>query len=221
MDVAENSRRFLSSKWYRLGLTSAVLTFGVMSVHNFLSVNNPVGKGVLVVEAWIPAQALAESARIFNSGRYSYFVVVGGPIQGVGSLSDRPRTYDDLAAKRLEKLGFDTKKLVKITVPYEPAGSRTIASAAAVKAWLGDSGISVCCVEIFTVGVHARRSWVLFQRVLGDRYRVGIIAGSEVSDDQSRFWFFSKRGIWIFVRNLAGYAYSKFIVLSSVIPFRP
>jgi hypothetical protein len=37
-----------------------------------------VGEGILVVEAWIPEQTLAESAKIFNSGRYRYLVVVGG-----------------------------------------------------------------------------------------------------------------------------------------------
>jgi hypothetical protein len=183
----------------------------MMSIHDFLAVNNPVGEGILVVEAWIPPQTLTESVNVFNSGRYSYLVVVGGPIQGSSSGSSAPTTYDDLAAKRLEKLGFDTKNLVKISVPGVSAG-RTLASATAVKRWLGSSGTPVCCVDVFTVGVHARKSWVLFQHALGKRYRVGIIAGPVVSYNR-RFWFFSTRGIWLVVRNLAGYVYSKFWIL--------
>jgi hypothetical protein len=129
----------------------------------------------------------------------------------MGSNSNHPTTYDDLAAKRLQKLGFDTKKLVKISVPGVSAG-RTLASATAVKRWLSSSGISVCCVEVFTKGVHARKSWILFRRALGDGYRVGIIAGSDESYDR-RFWFFSTRGIRIVVRNLAGYVYSTLWIL--------
>jgi hypothetical protein len=186
--------------------------FVVMSIHDFLAVNNPVGEGTLVVEGWIPAQTLTESVNVFNSGRYSYLVVVGGPIQGSSSESNAPTTYEDLAAKRLEKLGFDTKKLVKISAPAVSPGCRTLASATAVKRWLGTSGTSVCCIDVFTVAVHARKSWVLFRHALGDHYRVGIIAGSKVSYDR-RFWLFSTRGIWLVVRNLAGYVYSKFWIL--------
>ena len=211
MGIGEDWRRSSSSKWVLFGIISAVLIFVVMFIHDFLAVNNPVGEGILVVEAWIPAQTLAESANVFNSRHYNDLVVVGGPIQGMGSNSNHPTTYDDLAAKRLQKLGFDTKKLVKISVPGVSAG-RTLASATAVKRWLSSSGISVCCVEVFTKGVHARKSWILFRRALGDGYRVGIIAGSDESYDR-RFWFFSTRGIRIVVRNLAGYMYSTLWIL--------
>jgi hypothetical protein len=192
------------------GITGSLLLV-VISVHDFLAVNNPVGEGTLVVEAWIPAQALTESANVFNSGRYSYLVVVGGPIQGSGSDFTDSTTYPDLAAKRLEKLGFDSKKIVKISVPGVSTG-HTLASATAVKRWLANSGTSVCCVDVFTVGVHARRSWILFRHALGDRYRVGIISGRDVSYDP-RFWFFSRRGIWKVVRNLAGYVFYRLWIL--------
>ena len=214
MRIWGNWRGFLAPKrvplWVTLGIGVALIFF-LLSIYGFLAVSNPVGEGVLVVEAWIPAKTLEESAIVFGSGRYRYLVIVGGPMQESGSKSNDPTTWADLAASRLEKLGFDTKKLVQISVPAVSSG-RTLAGATAVKSWLGSSRISVCCVDVFTVGPHARKSWILTRYALGDGYRVGIIAGSPDSYDP-RFWLASRRGIWVVVRNLTGYVYSKFWIL--------
>jgi hypothetical protein len=213
MGVGKRRRRPLFSKAVWWGMISVALIFGVKAAHDFLAVSKPVGEGVLVVEAWVPARALAESAHVFNSGRYSCLVLVGGPVRGTARNSNYLTTYDDLAEDRLENIGFDTKKLVKIHVPTEPVGRRTLSSATAVTRWLSSSGTSVCCVDVFTVGEHARKTWVFFRYALGDRYRVGIISGSEASYTRTRFWFLSKKGIWIFARDLVGYFYSKLWVL--------
>jgi hypothetical protein len=214
MRIGVNWRWSLASKrvplWVTLGI-GVVLIFFLLSVHGFLAVSNPVGEGILVVEAWIPAKTLEESATVFNSGRYRYLLLVGDPMQGSGSKSNDPTTRADLAASRLQKLGFDTEKLVQISVPAVSSG-RTLARATAVKRWLGSSKVSACCVDVFTVGAHARKSWILAQYALGDGYRVGIIAGSPDSYDP-RFWLTSRRGIWVVARNLAGYVYSKFWIL--------
>jgi len=216
MGIWIDRRRCFASRqiapWVTGGI-SAVLIFIAMFLYGFLAVNDPVGEGVLVVEAWIPEQTLAESAKVFNSGRYRYLVVVGGTTQKNGE-SNSSTSDADLAASKVEKLGLDTKKLATISVPDESPG-RTLARATAVKRWLGSSETSVCCVDVFTVGVHARKSRVLFRHALGDSYRVGIIAGHEVRYD-SRFWLVSRTGVWIVVRNLAGYVYSKLWILFMV-----
>jgi hypothetical protein len=124
-----NWRRSRASKWVPLWVTlgiGVVLIFFLISIHGFLAVSNPVGEGVLVVEAWIPAKTLEESAMVFNSGRYRCLGIVGGPMQGSGSKSNDPSTWADLAVSRLEKLGFDTRKVVQISVPAVSSG-RTLA----------------------------------------------------------------------------------------------
>ncbi len=178
-----------------------------MSLYGFLALTRPVGEGVLVVDAWIPGQTLAESMGVFNSGRYRYLVVLGAPIEGSRGRLNGPAADTDLAVSTLEKLGLDSKNLVKISVPDNSSG-RTLGRATAVKNWLDNSGTSRCCVDVFTVGVHARKSWILFRRALSSNYRVGIIAGPEFRYNP-RFWFVSRTGIWIVSRNLAGYLYSK------------
>ncbi len=193
--------------WMTAGICAVFLVFLVTSLYGFLAVNHPLGKGVLVVEGWIPAETLAEAVQVFNAGSYKYLIVVGGPIQGNGSVSGNPTTYADLAASRLEQLGFDAGKLIKINVP-PVTSERTLTGAADVKLWLERSGTDVYCVDIFTTGVHARRSWILSRFAFGDSYRVGIIAGTEARFDP-KYWFFSRTGTWLVVRNLAGYVYYK------------
>ena len=188
-------------------LICAVLIFMVMSIYKFLAVTRPLGDGILVVDAWIPARTLAESVSVFNSGRYRYLVVLGGPTQEIGKASHSPVADADLAANTLEKLGLDTRTLVRIRVPDDSSG-RTLRRAAAFRNWLDSSQASACSVDVFTAGVHARKSWILFRHALGSRYRVGIVAGNEFRYPP-RFWFISRTGIRIVSRNLAGYLYSK------------
>jgi hypothetical protein len=211
--VARNYGPLLSKRpllWVTAGIC-ALLIFFVTSIYGFLAVNRPLGEGILVVEGWIPAKTLAESIHVFNSGSYQYLVVVGGPIDGTGSVSGYPTTYADLAASTLEQLGFDTEKLVKVNVP-SVSSERTFTGAADVKSWVERSGTNVCCVDIFTTGVHARKSWILSQYALGDSYRVGVIAGPEARFDPN-YWFVSPRGVWLVVRSLVGYVYYKFWIL--------
>jgi len=198
------SRRIL---FWVTSITCAVLILIAMSVYKFLAITRPLGEGVLVVDAWIPAQTLAESISIFNSGRYRYLVVLGGPSQETANISHSTVADADLAASTLEKLGLDTRKLVKINVPDNSSG-RTRRRATALRSWLDSSQTSTCCVDVFTVGVHARKSWILFRHALGSRYRVGIVAGNEFRYPP-RFWFISRAGIRIVSRNLAGYFYAK------------
>src|SRR5258708_37121299 len=165
MRIGVNWRWSLASKrvplWVTLGI-GVVLIFFLISVHGFLAVSNPVGEGILVVEAWIPAKTLEESATVFNSGRYRYLLLVGGPMQGSGSKSNDPTTWADLAASRLQKHGFDTETPVQISVPAVSSG-RTLARATAVNRSLGSSQGSPRSVDRFSRGEHATKGRILGQ----------------------------------------------------------
>jgi hypothetical protein len=206
------SRSLASVKRVGWGVAGGILTCFVLFLPEFLTVSKPVGRGILAVEAWIPARTLDESVSVFNNGHYRYLVVVGGPIKGLSGQSGRPKTYDALAATRLEKLGFNSKKMIRIRVPAESLGDRTFATALAVKRWMTTLRNPVCCVDDFTEGVHSRKSWIIFRYAMGDRYRVGIIAGVPASYSPKN-WFLTSRGIYIVMRNLVGYLYSKSWIL--------
>jgi len=175
----------------------------IMTVHRFLAVSSPAGQGILVVEAWIPSQSLREAARVFQSGKYRYLVVVGTQI----TVCDHSVNNADLAADDLEKLGSAKNKVVRIAIPYQSV-DRTFATAKAFKQWALSSAVGTCCIDVYTVGVHARKSWITFQTVLGSTYQVGVIAGPETSYNP-KYWLMSGRGIWLVARNLSGYLFSE------------
>jgi len=184
----------------------------LLIIHRFLAVSRPTGEGILVVEAWIPSEALPQAAQIFQSGSYRYLVVVGSQI----STCDHSPNYADLAAESLAKLVPAKNKIVRIAMPYQPA-NHTFATANGFKRWFLISDAGACCIDVYTVGVHARKSWITFESVLGSNYRVGVIAGPETSYNP-KYWLVSRRGLWIVARNLAGYLYTKYEIAAQAAP---
>ena len=188
-----------------MAVMCAASTWFLTSGYRFLAVNEPTGRGVLVVEGWIPTSTLGASLAAFSRGDYQYLVVVGGPTDDPDQVPGA--TYADLAAKRIEGLGVDPKKLIKINVP--PVRSeRTLTGMVYVKRWLQSSQLVVCCVDVFTTGAHARRSWMLARHALGNGFRVGIISAPESRFD-SRHWWTSRLATWLVLRNLLGCIYYK------------
>lgn len=175
----------------------------MMTVHRFLAVNCPTGEGILVVEGWIPSQSLRDAARVFQSGSYRYLVVVGGQLDA----ADDSRQLGDLADHDLEKGPAAKNKIVRVAMPPGSV-DRTFATAKAFKRWTLSSGVTTCCIDVYTVGVHARKSWITFQSVLGSTYKIGVIAGPEISYNP-KYWLVSPRGLWLVARNLSGYLYSE------------
>jgi len=175
----------------------------VLTAHRFLAVTKATGQGILVIEAWIPNKTLQEAVRISQSGAYRNLVVIGSQI----TASDNSRNYADLAVENLSKLGAPQNKIVKIATPYQ-SETRTFAEAEAFRKWLLSSGVETCCIDVLTVGVHSRKSWITFQSVLGNTYRIGVIAGPE--EYNAKYWLVSRRGLWLVLRNLSGYLYTKY-----------
>jgi hypothetical protein len=193
------------SLYWTVGIVVLVgLVAFIMTVHRFLAVSSPAGQGILVVEAWIPSQSLREAARIFQSGSYRYLVVVGSQINP----SDNSLNYADRAADDLERLGLAKDRVVRIATPYRSI-NRTFATAKAFKQWVLSSAAGTCCIDVYTVGVHARKSWITFRAVLGNTYQVGVIAGPETSYNP-KYWLMSRRGLWLVARNLSGYLYTRY-----------
>lgn len=210
------------------GAFGAAFLLIAMPLHDFLAVSKPLGQDILVVEAWIPKEALAQVPSVLKSGHYRYLVVVGYPTEA----SDNDSSVD-VAGMALAKLGCDTSTMVKINVPFQSTRRsyvipicappscgvvlrfqltrRTYASALAVSEWLQSSRIPAHGVDVFTASVHARKSWILFQHAIGDKYRVGIIA-APLKYYNPRYWLLSRKGIWLVPLELISYFYAKCLI---------
>jgi len=65
---------------------------------------------------------------------------------------------------------------------------RTYYSAVALKEWCASHHQALKSFDVVTLGPHARRSWLLFQKAFGSDARIGIIAVEDPAYEPGRWW---------------------------------
>jgi len=187
-------------------VVAACLITGMLRIHAFLAVNQPISSEVMVVEGWLPDFALKKAVQTFKSQNYHLMVVTGGPI-GTGHMLVKYKNYAELAATILEQLGLERSLMVVIPAP-DVIKDRTYASAVALKNWLTASQLSLKTINLVTLGAHARRSRLLFEQALGPGITVGIIAFEDPGYDH-RQWWKSSLGVRMTLGELIAYGYAR------------
>jgi hypothetical protein len=184
------------------------MIFVLRDLSSFLSVNDPVPDGVLVVEGWDPDYALEavklESER--NSHRTVY--VVGGPLERGEPLSEY-RSYAELGAASLLRMGMSNDVVQAVPAAYVRQ-DRTFAAAVALEKWLRQHNSIPRTINVISVGPHARRSRLLFQIAFGSGTQVGIIAIEDRSYDPQHWWR-SSQGFRQVVDETIAYFYARFL----------
>jgi hypothetical protein len=87
---------------------------------------------------------------------------------------------------------------------------RTYHSALAAKEWLGQEGISTGTIDVATLGPHARRSRLLFEKAFGNDMKVGIITLDDVEYDPAHWWRTSE-GVREVVGEAIAYVYARIL----------
>jgi hypothetical protein len=195
------------------GLVAAFcLSIFVVGIYDFLAINRPVAEAnVLVVEGWLwSSSAMKEAAELYKQGKYDWLVTVGEPndgnVQDEGEQADKSTA--ELAAKRLMEYSVDEKRITQLAVP-QVEKHQTYACALTVRKWLNESKIKPTGINVFSLGTHARKSLVLFEKALGHGVKVGVYAGTEDTFDPNSWWS-SSRGIYVVARKTLGYLYAVF-----------
>lgn len=154
----------------------------------FLAVDAPAGRGVLVVEGWIPRSALRRAAEEARRGTYRAVLVSGGPIlDAPAASSDAFVTHAERAAAFLRSLDVGGLEIVAVPAA-ETRRDRTYESARAVRRWLEARGWRADAVDVYTAGPHARRSRALYRRALGDGAVIGVRSAPPPEYDLARWW---------------------------------
>lgn len=177
-------------------------------IHPFLAVTEPVGGDILVVEGWLPDHALQEALALFRRQPYRLLVTTGGPLDRGSHLSEYPTTAD-LAAASLRALGGERQRIVAVPAPAVQA-DRTYASALALGRWLSASGLAVDALDVVSLGAHARRTRLLFEKALGPGVRVGIVAVASGGYQAERWWAWSD-GVRSVIGETLAYLYARFL----------
>jgi hypothetical protein len=185
---------------------AALVVFSIRGAYSFLAVNDPVDKGALVVEGWLPDYALQQALTEFGRGHHSQIFVTGGPLANGAPLSEY-RTFAELGAATLMRLGLNTNVVQAVPAPRVRL-DRTYASAVALKNWLGSHRITETNFDVISLGPHSRRSRLLFEKALGKNYKVGVIAVGNQEYDTNRWWE-SSSGVRTMVDETVAYVYTR------------
>jgi len=145
---------------------------GLHTLYDFLAPNQPLGRGLLVVEGWVNDKTLEESVQLWRAGGYARLVTTGGPVERYVSLLPFA-TYAEQAAAILRTLGVPDRDIAVVPGPAS-ARDRTFTSAVALREWISRSGVDAPAVDIVSEGPHARRTWDLYRMAFGDGVAIGI-----------------------------------------------
>ena len=185
---------------------AALIVLIVRRAYPFLAVNDPVYNGALVVEGWMPDYALQQAITEFRRDHYSRLFVTGGPLDQGAPLSEY-RTAAELGAATLLRLGADTNAVEAVPAPKVRV-DRTYASAVALRNWLDQQAVAETNFNIISLGPHARRSRLLFEKALGRGCRVGVTA-IESEDYDASHWWKSSDGVRTVIGEMIAYWYAR------------
>jgi uncharacterized SAM-binding protein YcdF (DUF218 family) len=173
----------------------------------FLSPTQRLPAQVLVVEGWIGSDALNAAQAEFKKGGYQYVVTTSGL---TGDRWDKDRvSYAVIAARQLVQSGISRDKII-VATPRDSEAQRTYQSAVAVGQALHSHKIDPSALMVFTFGTHARRSRLVFAKVLDTTTRVGVISWVPPGYFDSPWWRSSDRANEL-IRETAGYLYERFL----------
>ncbi|MBI5687768.1 MAG: YdcF family protein [Verrucomicrobia bacterium] len=191
-----------------LAVTAALVAGVVGNIHSFLAVTAPVPAEALVVEGWTPDYVFKEAIAEFKRHPYRKVYVTGGSLEQGAYLSEY-QTYANLGAALLVSMGLN-REVVQAVPAERVRQDRTHASAAALNTWLHQHHAMPQGLNVISHGAHARRSWLLFEKVLGGHTRVGIISIEDRDYDPKRWWKASQ-GVRLVMDELIAYCYARFL----------
>jgi uncharacterized SAM-binding protein YcdF (DUF218 family) len=214
--VFDRKERWSLSWRGRLIVASAVLLVGALvfkGVYPFLAITHRANANILVVEGWIHEYGIRAAVKEFQSNHYEHVFATGGPVVGSGGYINDFYTSASVGADLLKKCGLPDQR-VQMVPSRVMDRDRTYGSAVALRNWFRDHNMAVSSIDVVTEDLHARRTRLLFQKALGDKVAVGVIAIPNPDYDAKRWWRYSA-GLKEVVSEAAAYAYARLVFYPS------
>lgn len=203
-------RTFLLPTWRGwcalLLLIVALATFATRNIYAFLGPQDSRPGGFLVIEGWEQDFVLNEALAELQRHPYDGLVVTGEPISK-GALLYEYHDYAQATVATLEKMGADPGRLHTALAEGVPR-DRTYSMGAALREWLHANGHADASINLMSLGVHARRSRLLFEKSLGRE--VGLITIRDRDFDPDHWWHSSAGFRGVVAESLA-YIYARFV----------
>ncbi len=179
-------------------LTRIIVLFGIVllfyllltNIYRFLTVNEIVDTKTMVIEGWVDDNVLEEALRYYKKNGFENLIVTGLPVTKRKLFSYYENTAQ-LAVAQLKKMGFDDT-VYQAVIPSGIVIDRTFNTAIAVKILFDEHPEWERNFIIYSEGTHSKRTKLMFDKVFGNSYKIGIIAGKEKIFDSKHFWRTSK-----------------------------
>jgi uncharacterized SAM-binding protein YcdF (DUF218 family) len=186
-----------------LAAAASVLLLWWFKGESYLSCTHRLPAEVLVVEGWIGVEGIREAHLEFEHGGYRYIVATSGLSEE--RWSERRYNFAVEAAKILLNSGIPRDR-VFVAAPQVTEGQRTYEAAEAVSRALWSRNIHPRALNVFTMGVHARRSRLVFAKVFGPETEVGVIAWIP-RDYEPGIWWHSSERAGGYLKETVAYAF--------------
>jgi hypothetical protein len=189
--VKKKCRRLTALGWVLLlFLLYFVYRLFLGDICAYLSINEPVPAKTLVVEGWVGDQALKNALDYFHTNGYEHLVVTGQPITQWKNYVKFKNTAEGAVAV-LRDYGFrDT--IFQAVIPRTVFIDRTYNTAVATRILFEKHPTWAHRFNIFSEGVHARRTRLMFLRAFSDDYQIGILSDVDPTFDPKHWWKTSK-----------------------------
>ncbi len=151
----------------------------------YLASNEPTHSKYLIVEGWQSEQSLLQALNTFREGGYTLLITTGGPDNR--TINPKYKSFAEESATFLLAQGIGRQKIVSVPAPAS-AQNRTFLSAVMVREWFNSQKLLPASINVFTEGVHARRTRALYQLAFGDSVEIGIYASSPENYNLKTWW---------------------------------
>ncbi len=192
-----------------LGSAIALILLLFFGTYPFLAKNAPIANAdALVVEGWLSDESLKLALDEFEHGSYQRIISTGTSITHGFYLAEY-KNFAEISAATLVALGLDETKITSVPTP-DVARNRTLAGAIAVRDWITTSAPEITSINVYSLGPHARRSWLLFRQAMPPSVQVGVVASDPLDYDPDRWWT-SSSGTRILISEAIAYIYVRFV----------
>ncbi|GAB1417546.1 hypothetical protein MASR2M12_03110 [Bacteroidales bacterium] len=163
----------------------------------------PVSK-TLVIEGWIPESGLKEALTFYRTNHYEKMIITGVPITQ-WTYSSPFSNMADASAGSMRLLHFNDT-IYRAIIPSTIQRDRTYSTAVSMKMQLSRWGIASDNFDLYSMGAHARRSYLMFKKAF-PKSNIGLITSTDPSFDPIR-WYASSRGFRTVFGEFVSYFYS-------------
>jgi hypothetical protein len=187
-------------------MTMTLISF--FNLYPFLAVNAAIQADALVIEGWMPDYAIKAALVEFEKGSYQKIITTGVPLSKGYYLAEY-KDFANLTAATFIKLGLDETQVIAVPAS-KTLRNRTDATAIALRDWLQTSDLNIKSINLFSLGPHARRSWIVFKKHLYPEIEVGIVS-IKSEDYNAEKWWLSSEGFRTVISEFIAYFYVLFV----------